>query len=127
MCTSGGIFQAKLYELLGDIKGVKTYIDDILVLSKESFSERTDHLIVILSRIRDAALKSNARKCSFGLKDITYLGYVINWDAINPDPKKVQAIMGLGRPTMITESLILLVCSSTLGICIPGGLAYSPL
>ena len=34
MCAPGGIFQAKAYELLGDIEGVKTYIGDILVLSK---------------------------------------------------------------------------------------------
>ena len=27
MCVSGDIFQAKLDELLGDIKGIKTYID----------------------------------------------------------------------------------------------------
>ena len=31
MWTSGNIFQFKVDELLGDIEGVKTYIDDILV------------------------------------------------------------------------------------------------
>ena len=34
MCDLGDILQAKLYKMLGDIDGVKTYIDDILVLSK---------------------------------------------------------------------------------------------
>ena len=34
MCTSGDIFQAKVENLLSDIKGVKTYIDNVLVLSK---------------------------------------------------------------------------------------------
>ena len=33
MCTLGYIFQDKLDELLGDIEGIKTYIDDILVFS----------------------------------------------------------------------------------------------
>ena len=33
----GGILQAKLYDILGDIEGVKTYIDDILILIKDSF------------------------------------------------------------------------------------------
>ena len=32
MCASRDISQAKVDELLGDIEGVKTYIDDILVL-----------------------------------------------------------------------------------------------
>ena len=34
MCASGDIFQAKVDKLLGDIEGVRTYIDDILVLRK---------------------------------------------------------------------------------------------
>ena len=34
MCASGDIFQAKADKLLGDIKGLKTYINDILVLIK---------------------------------------------------------------------------------------------
>ena len=42
MCTSGDIFQAKLDELLGYIKGVKKYINNIPVLSKESFSNHKE-------------------------------------------------------------------------------------
>ena len=37
VCASGDIFQSKVDELLGDIKGVKTYIGDILVLDKDIF------------------------------------------------------------------------------------------
>ena len=36
MYASRDIFQAKVDDLLGDIEGVKTYIGDILVLSKDS-------------------------------------------------------------------------------------------
>ena len=39
ICTSGYIFQAKVDEVIGDIKGVKTYIDGILVLIKERLSQ----------------------------------------------------------------------------------------
>ena len=34
MCASGDIFQAKVDEILGNIEAIKTYIDDIIVLSK---------------------------------------------------------------------------------------------
>ena len=34
LCASGDIFKAKVDEILGDIGGVKTYIDNILVLGK---------------------------------------------------------------------------------------------
>ena len=31
---SPDIFQAKIYELMGDLEGVKAYLDDILVIKK---------------------------------------------------------------------------------------------
>ena len=37
MCASGDIFQSKLDEILGDIEVIKTYIDDIIFLGKDSF------------------------------------------------------------------------------------------
>ena len=39
MCALGDLLQAQAYNMLGDIKGLKAYIDDILVLSKDSFSK----------------------------------------------------------------------------------------
>ena len=42
MCTSGDIFQAKVDELLGDIEGVNTYIDHILVLGKVRFEKHIE-------------------------------------------------------------------------------------
>ena len=38
MCALGDILQDKVDELLGDIKGVKTYIGNLLVLIREIFS-----------------------------------------------------------------------------------------
>ena len=62
----------------------------------------------MFGRLRAAGLKVNTPKCSFGLKDITYRGYVITQDGIKPDPKKVQGIMDLGRPTTTTEAQALI-------------------
>ena len=73
MCASGDIFQAKVEELLGVIEGIKTYIDDILVLGKERFENHIEQPRIIFGRLRAVGLKINAPKCSFGLKEITYL------------------------------------------------------
>ena len=62
MCASGDIFQAKEDELNGDIKGVKTYIDDIIVLGKDSFEKHIEQLIIIFGILRAADLKVNAPK-----------------------------------------------------------------
>ena len=55
-----------------------------------------------------AGLKVNAPKCSFGLKDIPYLGYVITRGGIKPDPKKLQGVMDTGRPSTTTEARALI-------------------
>ena len=74
MCASRDIFQAKVDELLGNIKGVKTHIDDILVLRNYGFKNHIEKLRIISFRLRATGLKVNAPRCSFGLKDIPYLG-----------------------------------------------------
>ena len=59
---------------------------------------------IIFGRLCAAVLKVNAPKCSFWLKDIPYLNYVITREGIKPDPRKVQGIMDLERPTTTTEA-----------------------
>ena len=59
--------------------------------------------IVRLMMLRAAELKVNTPKCSFGLKDIPYLGYVITRKGIKPVPKKVQGIMDIGRTSTSTK------------------------
>ena len=108
MCTSVDIFQSKAQELIGDVEGVTTYINDILVLSKDCFGKHIEHLIMIFGRLRAAGFKVNAHKWSFGSKEIPYLGYVITREGIKPDPKKVQGIMDLGRPATTTEIQVLI-------------------
>ena len=66
MFTSGDIFQAKVDNLLVYIKGVKIYINDILVLSKYIFEKNIDQLRIIFGRLRAAGSNINAPKCSFG-------------------------------------------------------------
>ena len=59
---------------------------------------------MIFFRLRDAGLKDNAPKCSFGLNEIPYLGYVITREGIKHDPKKVQGIMDLDRTYNTNEA-----------------------
>ena len=108
MCASGYIFQSKVDDLIGDIEGIKKYIDDILVLIKNCFRKHIEHLIMIFVRLCAAYLKVNAPECSFGLKDITYIGYFITREDIKPNPKKLHGIMDLGQPATNTEERALI-------------------
>ena len=85
----GDIFQAKVDELPGDIKGVKAYIDDIIILSKDIFKNHIKQLRMIFGRLRAAGLKVNAPKYSFWLNHIPYLSYVITREGIKADPNKL--------------------------------------
>ena len=102
MCASGDFFQPKVDKLFDYIEGVKTYIDDILVLIEDIFEKRkmtSEDNILQTARSR---LRSYAPKCSFGLNEIPYLGDVITRKGIKYDPKKVKGIMDIGRPTTTT-------------------------
>ena len=108
MCASVDIFQAKVDELLCDIESVKTHTDDILVLRKDCFKNHIEQLKIIFGRLSTAGLKFNTTKCSFGLKEIPYLGYVITREGIKIDPKKVQGIMNLGQPSTTAEARLII-------------------
>ena len=68
MFSSGYIFQVKVDKIHGDIEGIKTYINYILLLIKERFYKHIYQLKLILDILRAASIKVNAPKCSFGLK-----------------------------------------------------------
>ena len=108
MCASGDIFQANVDKIIGDIKGVKTYIYGILVLGKDIFEKHIEQLSIIFGRLRATGLKVNVTKCSFRLKEIPYLGYVITREGIKPNPRKVQGIMDIGRTHTTTEARALI-------------------
>ena len=91
LCISGEIFQAKVNELLRDIKGLYAYINDILLTTKGSFEEHLQQLRTCFQRFRNVGLKVNVGKSSFGSKGIPYLvGYIITCEGVKPDPKKIQ-------------------------------------
>ena len=103
ICVSGGIFQSKVYELLDDIKGVQCYIDDILAVCKWTFADHVEQSWMIFHCFQKTGLKVNASKCSFGLKEIPYLGYMVTQQGVKLDPKKVQGIMDLNCTQTVKE------------------------
>jgi len=52
-----------------------------------------------LQRLTDVGFALNLRKSSFAVTEIDYLGYWITRRGIQPQPKKVEAIMWLTPPT----------------------------
>jgi hypothetical protein len=83
-------------------KFVVVFIDDILVYSKNE-DEHTEHLHIVLQRLRDHRLYAKLSKCDFWLREIKFLGHTISQDGISVDPEKVQEAMDWKPPTTVWQ------------------------
>ncbi|GJV50260.1 putative nucleotidyltransferase, ribonuclease H, partial [Tanacetum coccineum] len=72
-------------------KFVIVFIDDILIYSR-SKAEHEQHLNTILSLLKDHELYAKFSKCEFWLREVQFLGHVVNAKGIHVDPAKIKAI-----------------------------------
>ena len=54
---SPDIFQEKMSGLMSTLEYVRTYLDDLLVVTKDSFADHLEKLEVVLDRLQKAGLK----------------------------------------------------------------------
>ena len=100
---SPDIFQEKMADLMATLEFVKTYLDDLLIISTGSLEDHLEKLMEVLSRLQDAGLKINADKSKFCALETDYLGYVISRDGIRPQSNKVQAMLAINPPKNVKE------------------------
>ena len=79
---SPDIFQAKMSELMIDLEFVRTYLDDLLTITKSNLSDHLDKLRKVFTRLREAGLKINADKSKFCSHETECLGYILTRDGI---------------------------------------------
>lgn len=58
---------------------------------------------LVLQTLQQHSLLANLKKCEFGKKKITYLGYVISHEEVAADNRKVQAMTKWAIPRNIKE------------------------
>ena len=68
------------------------FIDDILVYSKCE-KEHEEHLIIVITRLKEHKLYAKFSKCEFWLKEVQLLGHILSENGISVDPSKVQHVM----------------------------------
>ncbi|KAI3725192.1 hypothetical protein L1987_64970 [Smallanthus sonchifolius] len=83
-------------------KFVIVFIDNILIYSR-SKQEHEQHLWLILELLWNEKLFAKFSKCEFWLREVHFLGHVINEKGIHVDPTKIEAIKKWETPKTPTE------------------------
>ena len=82
-------FQEKMTDLMRALEYVRTYIDDLLIITKGTFDDHLSKLQEVLRRLQNAGLRINATKSNFALHEIEYLGYIyLLGRVLNPNLRK---------------------------------------
>src|SRR3954466_15955422 len=84
------------------IKFLAFYLDDILICSKNE-EEHTEHLRLVLMKLREHRLYAKFSKCEFWLPEVTYLGHVISAKGIAINPERAQAVLDWTPPESVKQ------------------------
>ena len=81
---------------------VVVYLDDILIFN-QTWEEHLHHIQKVLQTLWQHKLCANLEKCTFGMTQVQYLGYIIDEGGMHVDPTKIQVIRDWPTPTTLTE------------------------
>ena len=92
-------------KLLGHLKYVLVYIDDVLIIRKEgeSVDNHLQKLKHVLEILQNAGFRANLRKSFFLCENIEYLGYQLTNEGLKCQPKKIEAMKQMLPPMNIKQ------------------------
>ena len=103
-------FQRLMEMIFLGLKNVIVYIDDLLIHS-QTHNEHLQTLENTFQRLQKASMKISLKKCFFGSKEVSYLGFRLTPEGILPGKDKLKAIKKATRPKTVTE------IKAFLGLC----------
>jgi hypothetical protein len=79
-------FQENMSDLMQHLNFVRTYLDDLLVISCSTFENHLEKLECVLKILSYKGLRVNTEKLTFCAYEIEYLGYLISQSGTQPIP-----------------------------------------
>lgn len=81
-------------------KNLEAYVDDMVIKSK-SEKEMLGDIAKTFDNLRKINMKLNPKKCSFGVQEGKFIGYMVTSEGIRANPKKEKAIAEMQTPKML--------------------------
>jgi hypothetical protein len=95
--------QRYMDELLWEfIEFVCCYIDDIFVFS-DTFEDHVNHLDLLFTKMKEANLALNPKKCSIAFKQLQLLGHMVDKYGVYTMEEKTAAIREMVFPTTLAR------------------------
>ena len=95
-------FQLLMNKVLEGLPYAMTYLDDIIIFSKNEL-EHLEHLEEVFHRMRQAGLKMKCSKCDLFKSQIPYLEHLISAHGISPLQDKLDTIKNMSAPKDVKE------------------------
>ena len=101
--TTGQTFQRLMDRVTAQLPGVFVYLDDVLVASA-SPEQHEQHLRQLFATLRQFGLVLDVAKCTFGVKELEFLGHSVSAKGIWPLQSKVTAVRKFEHPRTVKAS-----------------------
>ncbi|GJU31294.1 reverse transcriptase domain-containing protein [Tanacetum coccineum] len=81
---------------------LESYVDDMVIKSMME-QEMIMDIAETFNNLRKVNMKLNPKKCSFGIKEGKFLGYMVTSEGIRANPKKTKAVVDMQSPKILKE------------------------
>ncbi|GJR55327.1 reverse transcriptase domain-containing protein [Tanacetum coccineum] len=81
---------------------LEVYVDDLVIKSRME-QEVIKDIEETFKTLREINMKLNPKKCAFGMREGTFLGYQVNTDGLRVCPDKVEAVLNLPSPKCLKD------------------------
>ncbi|GKA50036.1 reverse transcriptase domain-containing protein [Tanacetum coccineum] len=83
-------------------RNLEAYMDDMVIKSKTE-PEMIKDVEETLLTLKKVNMKLNPKKCSFGMEEGKFLGYIVTSEGIRENPKKAKAVINMPSPSNLKQ------------------------
>jgi hypothetical protein len=98
LANAPSAFMRHMHRVLHKHRGYSVvYLDDVLIHSR-TVAEHKCHVESVLASLRASGLRLNGKKCEFGMREVTFVGFRVTKKGVHTEEKKVAAVRNWPPP-----------------------------